>query len=388
MTSNSNIKQYQGFEQGPIRPPSEASSLLLRLTRNCPWNRCAFCPVYKEQKFSLRHVDHILMDIDAVAKYCDSIIILQQKKGSALNQHEIQKITSELDQEQWLAFYAALNWINNKMESIFLQDANSLIIRPDRLIIILKHIKRRFPDVKRITSYARSHTIAKISNAYLKNFADCGLNRIHIGMESGSDKILAIMHKGVDQATHIEAGLKVKNAGMELSEYIMPGLGGKLLSEEHALESAYALNKINPDFIRLRTLAIPENTELYQMYIHNNFKKAGDYLLAKEILLFIQSLSGITSVLNNDHILNLFEEVQGNLPDDQEKMIAVIKRFLSMDPQEQLLYQVGRRTGAFTRLDHLTDHIRRRRAENTTKKLGVTTENIDSITDELIKKFI
>jgi radical SAM superfamily enzyme YgiQ (UPF0313 family) len=55
------------FETGPIRPPSEATSILLRITRNCHWNKCAFCPVYKHERFSIRKVDEIKRDIYAPA---------------------------------------------------------------------------------------------------------------------------------------------------------------------------------------------------------------------------------------------------------------------------------------------------------------------------------
>jgi radical SAM superfamily enzyme YgiQ (UPF0313 family) len=61
------------FEQGPIRPPNEARSLLLRLTRNCPWNQCLFCPVYKNQKFSLRSVEEIKTDIQTAKDMADDI---------------------------------------------------------------------------------------------------------------------------------------------------------------------------------------------------------------------------------------------------------------------------------------------------------------------------
>ena len=75
------IEPYTGFEQGPIRPPSEAGSLLIRITRNCPWNRCTFCPVYKGTKFSLRPVEHVLKDIDKVHSYVESILNAQKQNG-------------------------------------------------------------------------------------------------------------------------------------------------------------------------------------------------------------------------------------------------------------------------------------------------------------------
>jgi hypothetical protein len=218
--------------------------------------------------------------------------------------------------------------------------------------------------------------------------AAAGLNRIHVGMESGSDKVLSLVHKGTDKAMHIRAGRKVKQAGIQLSEYFMPGLGGKKLSGEHASESANALNQINPDFIRLRTLAIPDSVGLFKDSNAGTFVPMGDRMVAEEILLFIESLKGITSTVKSDHILNLFQEVEGTLPKDKEKMTSVIKRFLSLEIEEQLLYQVGRRTGIFSRLDDLSDPRLRRYAERNYADLKVTPENIDRIVTEIMKRFI
>ena len=216
-----------------------------------------------------------------------------------------------------MALYAARNWLLAGGTSVFLQDSNSLIIKPDHLVTILLHLKAAFPGIERITSYARSQTIARMDDADLARIAAAGLNRIHIGLESGCDEVLARVKKGADKAAHILAGCKVKQAGMELSEYYMPGLGGRALSRQHALESADALNRINPDFIRLRTLALPEGLELTREQANGGFEKMGDRETAEELLLFLQSLSGITSRVKSDHILNLFEEIDGILPDDR-----------------------------------------------------------------------
>jgi radical SAM superfamily enzyme YgiQ (UPF0313 family) len=274
------------------------------------------------------------------------------------------------------------------MRSIFLQDANSLIIKPADLITILNHLQQCFPWVERITSYARSHTICRIKDEALKEMRTAGLNRIHIGMESGSDKVLALVKKGSTKKDHIIAGLKVKAAGMELSEYVMPGLGGRELSEDHAIETADALNQINSDFIRLRSLAIPNHVELYQHYSDNTFLKLTDKEVAAETLLFLQSLANITSVLKSDHILNLFEEVEGTFPQDKEKMTGVIEKFLNLPPYEQMLYQVGRRTGVFSRLDDLNIAEKRAYALSSCEQFHITPANVDEAVDELMKRFI
>jgi radical SAM superfamily enzyme YgiQ (UPF0313 family) len=242
--------------------------------------------------------------------------------------------------------------------------------------------------VERITSYARSHTIARISDAHLRLLAEAGLSRIHIGMESGSDRVLARVQKGVDKKTHILAGPKVKGAGMELSEYIMPGLGGRELSLEHARESADALNQINPNFIRLRSLAIPDHVPLYQELQRGEFAKLSDLETAKELLLFLKTLDGITSTLASDHILNLFEDVQGTFPQDKESMVAIVAGFLAMEPAERMIYQVGRRMGLFRGTKDMADIPRRQQVEAACARAGISPDNVDAAIDEMMKRFI
>ena len=378
---------YQGFEQGPIRPPSEAHSLLIRVTRNCPWNRCTFCPVYKGSRFSVRSVDHVKKDIDAVHTSIQMIRDMADENGR-IRRSEIRKASGNHEPPDPGAFNAALNWFAGGMNSIFIQDANSLIIKPKDFIKILIHLKNRFPRVERITSYARSHTIARIKDSDLEKIKDAGLNRIHIGLESGSDTVLKMAKKGVTQATHVKAGLKVKKAGMELSEYIMPGLGGRAYSRIHALETADVLNQINPDFIRLRTLAIPNSVELFDDWEAGRFEKCTDLEMAQEILLLIESLNGITSVVKSDHILNLFETVEGTLPQDKESMLEIIRTFLEMEPQRQCVYQVGRRLGFFSRISDMDSPHRLKKAEKACRQFGITAKNVDEVIDELMKRFI
>jgi len=380
-------EKYSGFEQGPIRPPSEAYSLLIRVTRNCPWNRCTFCPVYKGSRFSIRPVDHVKKDIDSVHRCVEMLRQMADESGRILRT-ELRKATENNEQLDPQAFNAAMNWFSGGMNSVFIQDANSLIIKPDHLVEILIHLKKHFPWVERITSYARSHTIARIKDDNLKAIREAGLNRIHIGLESGSDQVLKMIKKGVTKQTQIKAGLKVIKAGMELSEYIMPGLGGKQLSKTHALETADALNRINPEFIRLRTLAIPNNVELYDDYEAGNFEKCTDLMIAKEVKLLIESLDGITSVFKSDHILNLFEDLEGTLPRDKDRMLEIIRTFLEMSPERQCVYQVGRRLGFFSRLSDMESPHRLNKAEKTCKELGITPENVDEVIDELMKRFI
>ncbi len=379
--------KYYCFEQGPIRPPSESQSLLLRVTRNCPWNRCTFCPVYKGTRFSVRPVEHVKKDIDSVHRYVE-ILKNMAEKSDYISRTDIVKIAKKTDPDELRASVAAFKWFSDGMRSVFIQDANSLIIKPADLIDILNHLKMRFPRIERITSYARSHTIARIKDDDLKAMKDAGLNRIHIGLESGSNQVLEMVKKGVTKETHIKAGLKVKKAGMELSEYVMPGLGGIELSDVHAIETADALNRINPHFIRLRSLTIPKGIPLFQDYIEGRFQKCTEIMMVKEILMFIENLDGLTSAVKSDHILNLFEDLEGTLPQDKEHMTNILKDFLAMPPEKQCLYQVGRRLGIFSGLGDMENSGLAAKAEDACIQLGINPENVDETIDEMMKRFI
>ncbi len=377
---------YKGFEQGPIRPPSEAQSLLIRVTRNCPWNHCSFCPVYKGERFSLRPLAHVLADIDAVHRYVVRIKDLGER--GSLEASALGNLARQGRGEDPAALQAALHWHSAGMRSVFLQDANSLVIRPSELIAILQHLRLRFPWLRRITSYARSHTVARIADADLAAMAVAGLNRIHIGLESGADAVLLMMRKGTSKEEHIRAGRKIKAAGIELSEYVMPGLGGQHLSELHARESADALNHIDPDFIRLRTLSIPRHIPLWRELQEGRFHKCSDLETAREIRLFIASLKGIASRIKSDHILNLFQDLEGRLPGDQARLISILDEFLTLDPEERCRYQVGRRLGLLAGLADLRQPSRRERVEQACRELGITAANADATIDELMRRFI
>jgi radical SAM superfamily enzyme YgiQ (UPF0313 family) len=303
------------FEQGPIRPPNEARSLLLRLTRNCPWNQCLFCPVYKNRKFSLRTVDEIKQDILSAKQIADDIKALSTKLGhdGAVNDAVISAI---FNQPGTSTHYRSIaGWLYYHTDACFLQDADNLIMKTKDLVEVLHFLKEQFPQIKRVTTYSRSRTVIRKSVDALKQIRKAGLDRVHIGLETGYDPLLKLMKKGVTGAQHIEAGKRLRAAGMEVSEYVMPGLGGQEMWRDHALQT--------------------------------------DDMLAEEIGLFIKTLEGITSTVTSDHIMNLLEKVTGKLPDDKEKMLAVIQSYQDLSETDRLIYRAGRRGGAYRSIEDL-----------------------------------
>jgi hypothetical protein len=342
------------FEQGPIRPPSEAGSLLIRVTRNCPWNRCAFCRTYKGQKFSRRPLEEIKADIDAAKAIADRIKQMSWAAGDGgrVTRRVLSSVWSEPGVND--CFRSVALWMASGSETVFLQDANSLILSTDSLVSVLEHIKTTMPEVKRITSYARAATLkAKSVEDYVR-LKNVGLTRLHVGMESGSDAVLKMIDKGARSADIIEGGKRVVAAGLSLCLYLMPGIGGKSLSNENALESARVVNAINPDFVRFRSLYVTNNTPLADMVDAGTFDPPDEDEMVEEIRLFIDSLEGVSTTLVSDHVLNLLEEVEGTLPQDKERLLGVIDSYLDLPEEDRLLFQLGRRGGALRSVDDLT----------------------------------
>jgi radical SAM superfamily enzyme YgiQ (UPF0313 family) len=342
------------FEQGPIRPPNEARSLLLRVTRNCPWNRCLFCPVYKNRKFSLRPVDEIKKDIQTARDMADDIKAVSWRLGYSgkINDQVISRLLEHSGCSQ--SYRSIAVWLYYGTGACFLQDADNLVMKTKDLADVLKFLREKFPEITRVTTYSRSRTVVRKSVESLKQIREAGLDRIHIGLESGYDPILKFIKKGVSAAQHVEAGRRAMEAGLELSEYVMPGLGGQEMWREHAIETAKVLNKINPNFIRLRSLRVPKRVPLYEKLKDGSFIMQTDDMLVDEIRLFVETLNGITSTVTSDHIMNLLEEVSGKLPEDKNKMLDVIQRYQDLPDPERLIYRLGRRGGAYSSTDDLT----------------------------------
>lgn len=303
------------FEQGPIRPPSEAGSLLVRVSRNCPWNRCAFCSVYKGTRFSLRTVEEVLADLDAMKEM-----------------------------------------FGDRPRTVFLQDANPMLTRPDELVAIVEGIRERFPNVTRITAYARSHTLARRSLEDLTRIRKTGVDRLHVGLESGCDAVLKLVDKGTNRAEQIKAGRRAKEAGFELSEYVMPGLGGQKLWESHADESASALVVIQPDFIRLRTAVVVPTTPLAEMASDGRFSTLDETEIVREIRRFLVGLEGLETRIESDHSLNLLMGLRGDLPADLNDLIALCDQYLGFSRRKQQLFVLARRLGRVATLQRFEDH--------------------------------
>ena len=338
------------FEIGAIRPPSEGGShsLLLRVTRNCPWSRCKFCYaiMYDRAKFQLRSVEDIKQDIDIINEIAEGIKEASWKLGYGGRINEYVG-TALLQSESSLrinqSFILVFNWLYFGARTVFLQDANSLIMPTNDLLAVLRYLRETFPTVERVTSYARAKTLAKKTLDELKELRQAGLSRLHVGLETGDDELLKYVDKGVTSEEQIQAGRKAKEAGFELSEYVMPGLGGTERSDQHARNTARVLNEIDPDYIRLRPFVPGPGTPLYEEYSKGGFKLSSPYERLREIKTLVENLN-VKSRLCFDHFLNswyrdsthrntLFkQDYEGyKLPEEKTEVLKLIEEGLRID---------------------------------------------------------
>lgn len=276
------------YELPPFRPPSEAYSMLLRVTRGCPWNRCTYCGMYKGMKFETRSVEELKADIDA-----------------------------------------ALEFYGDRAMNVFIGDADSTVIKTDDFVEILTYLRSRFTKIHRVTSYGRAKTIALMAPEKLKRLAEAGLDRLHLGIETGDPNLLLYIKKGATPEHMIEAGRKIKAAGIELSEYLMLGVGGSEHWQEHARGSAAVLNAIDPDFIRVRTMTLIPGTPMHEAYEKGEYKPANVLEMLYEERLLIECLDGINSEFHSDHVSNLvpiFGKFMGDKPQMLEALNEIIAR--------------------------------------------------------------
>jgi len=340
------------------------------------------------QKFSTRPVEEIKADIDQIALMRRDLLGWLQD-GAPRNYGVIEEELSCLPEEIAQRYLYVLHWISGGEKSVFLQDANTMILSFDKLREILLYLRKKFPKVERVTSYARVDALLKFSTEQLAELKEAGLNRIHSGYESGSDKVLKLINKGCTKAQEIEVGLKVKASGIELSVYYMPGVGGKDLSDENALETADVVNKINPDFVRIRTFIPKPGTELADDINAGRMKACTDAEKMLELKKMIENIDDSDGYLYNDHVMNLFEDVKGNMKTDKEKMLSVFAAFEKLDVSAQRKYQTARRMGMVNSLSHM-DLLDAEQHEKINMYLSQidTDEKFDAFIQRLLRRFI
>ena len=263
-----------------IRPPSEAYSLLLQVTVGCSHNKCTFCGAYRQKKFKIKSLDQIKKDLHEASSY-------------------------------------------ENVDRVFLCDGDALIIPQPRLEEILKLINTNLPNINRIGTYANAKSILRKSVDELKKLRDLGLNIIYLGVETGNVELLQKIHKGVIYEQMVEAGRRVKKAGIILSVTVLLGLGGIEKSIEHAIDTAKILTDMDPDYVGALTLMLIPETELYEDYVAGRFILPDQFGFIRELYLMIANSNFTNCFFTSNHASN-YLPVKAYLPREKEKITKII----------------------------------------------------------------
>jgi radical SAM superfamily enzyme YgiQ (UPF0313 family) len=305
------------FEIGAYRPPSEggSDSLLLRVSENCPWNRCTFCEMYKGQRFGYRPVEEVTADIDRVAAIRDEILAVSSKlgMGGAITRELGAALLAEgRDLAGNPSFVTVFNWLASGARTAFLQDADSMSMRPREFMAVLRHLRQTLGSLTRVTSYTRSKTLFKRNPEELRMIREAGLDRVHVGLETGDDELLALVNKGVSSEEQIEGGRKAVAAGFQVSMYWMPDLGGRELRRQHAQNTARVLSAIDPHYIRSRPLVPRPGTPLFDEVEQGRVQLSSPHERLEELEWMIGGLE-VGSKVCFDHAMNAWADRRGGL---------------------------------------------------------------------------
>ncbi|MFH1226470.1 MAG: radical SAM protein [Planctomycetota bacterium] len=275
------------YEGNIIRPPSEADSYLLQITYGCSHNKCAFCGTY-DQKFRVRPLDDVLTDIAMAGKYVPHT------------------------------------------RRVFLCDGDAMLLPNKQLLKILKALAMVFPELQRVGIYANARDIIKKTDAELSELSAHKLTIAYIGLESGNDEVLRRVNKGASAAQMIESVRKAQANGIKMSVIGLIGLGGKELSKQHALDTAKAVNLMNPRYFSLLTLMIVTGTPLAADYESGKFELPEAEDMVKEIRLVVENIDSNQTIFRANHASN-YAPLAGTFNKDKARLLAEIDSYLKGD---------------------------------------------------------
>jgi len=269
-----------------FRPPSEANSLIIQLTHGCSWNQCIFCEMYTTKKFTVKSHEVFLNEIEKI------------------KQSEI------------------------PFNKVFLADGDAMVLSTQRLLKILEQLKTTFPNLRRISAYARPKDIQSKSLNELKELHQAGLNLLYTGLESGDDKVLQLMNKGETYQSMAQAMIQCKQSGIKSSVMIINGLGGREFTMNHAINSARLVNEIQPDYLSTLVLSFPFGIEHFQNRLNHNFEMLNPDQLLDELGMFIANTQLDSSIFRSDHASN-YLVLKGILGKDKDSIIKKISEALN-----------------------------------------------------------
>ncbi len=282
------------YEGSVFRPPSEARSYILQCTVGCSHNRCTFCSMYKDKKYRVRSQAEILADIRMAGEYYGDLY------------------------------------------KVFLADGDALAMPTRDLLEIIATLYQTFPSLKHVGIYASPDSILGKEMSELTALKAAGLTIAYLGVETGDPELLKDIRKGVTYQEMVEAGKKIRQAGILLSVTIVLGLAGRTpKAVDHARNTSKILNEINPDYIGALTLMLEPRTELYRREQRGEFELPNPFEILDELRLIIQGLEVQETEFRSNHASN-YLAIRGRLPKDKQKMLELISSIIDKNDSSYL----------------------------------------------------
>ncbi|PKP22293.1 MAG: radical SAM protein [Bacteroidetes bacterium HGW-Bacteroidetes-21] len=278
------------YNEPLFRPPAEAYSVIFQITLGCSWNKCTFCEMYQSKKFRVRKTDEVFPEIETMADF------------------------------------------NPGVKRIFLADGNAFVLSAEKLIPYLDKINQHFKGLQRISSYALPSDILAKSSEELIEIRNKGLKLLYIGIESGDNDVLKMIHKSETHESMTQGILKAQAAGFDTSIMILNGLGGKKYSRQHALNSAKIINAINPKFLSTLTLSFPHGSEHFKEKLNEDFQALSVKELFEELKIFIENIDTTNVIFRSNHVSNNIN-LNGTLSKDKEALLETLARAIAQTPE-------------------------------------------------------
>jgi len=282
------------YEGNVFRPPSEARSYILQITVGCSHNRCTFCAMYKDKKYHVRSMEDIKADIRMAREYYGDL------------------------------------------EKVFLADGDALAMDTADLLEILDILYKSFPSLKHVGIYASPDTILDKEMSELTALKAAGITIAYLGVETGDPQLLEDIRKGVSYDQMLEAGRKIRRAGILLSVTILLGLAGRTpKAVEHEKNTAKILNEMNPDYIGALTLMLAPGTQLYRLQQKGEFELPGPFEILDEMRILIENLEVKDTEFRSNHASN-YLPIKGRFPEDKQKMLDLINDLIAKNDRKYL----------------------------------------------------
>ncbi len=282
------------------RPPYEAASLLLEVTAGCTHHKCKFCTLYKDLPFRFRMSSIKVMEAD-----------LQEAQ-------EVYK-----------------HWGRRGALRVFLTGANPFVLSYEKLAEIAGLIHRYLPSVKSIGSFARITDITPKNDEELARLHNMGYDGLTIGIETGDDEALRFMDKGYASSDIIRQCQRLDRAGMQYSFFYLTGISGAGRGETGAKLTADICNKLHPVRVGANMLTIYPDSGLYEEIKQGNWQEESELEKYREVKTLMEHLD-IKTVFAALGASNAFQ-LQGNLPEDKEKLLSVLDEIITTVSEEELL---------------------------------------------------